>query len=59
MSSYINIYIYINDRFIYSLVQKYIHICPQTSVALGFLAVLLEDQISATEPKSVRGNWPP
>ena len=31
---------------------------PQTSVALGVQAVLLEDWILCPGPKSVRGNWP-
>ena len=31
---------------------------PQTSVAVGVLAALVEDWISNTGQKSVRGNWP-
>ena len=36
----------------------FITVFPQTSVALGVLAVLLEESIPAAGPKSVRGSWP-
>ena len=38
---------------------SYMLFIPQTSVALGDMAVLVEDSIWDTGPKSVRGNWPP
>ena len=37
----------------------YIDFVPQTSVALGVLAALVEDSVCNTGPIPVRGSWPP
>ena len=43
---------------LYVILYSILYVIPQTSVALGVVAVLVDTEVCVVVPKYVRANWP-